>query len=411
MLSNSIEQRRTIKELDQNDKEKIFLTPDIIDQIPYYLDHLEINDNQRMLRSILVTLELPEPYGINAYLYQIVFGEKESSHQELLDDFAQDLLFFSPTLSSFPYLLFSNEKCVVQLLSFIDGSTSTKKQSCAKHFLCSIFDHNHERSFIEMPIYEEIFELISQNLDMFPILSSILLYSDDLPKDIFPSISPIIINHLELEDIITASRAMIILWELHEAQIEFDLDLIIKCEERFIDSIDEKVVLQLVSLMKYAPEPPYQCLDRILEFIDTCNSQLTKESLYLLNLFGEYWSEEQKDKIAETLLTLFYKVPQNFVFTSMTVEILLTIDRLPINDLNFFSKVVDLVDVWDNISILAAINTIIIRTMAVDQEAAKQMLLFIKTSKSFEQLAQDRNADIANNAQDVLRLANSYFSD
>ena len=264
-----------------------------------------------------------------------------------------------------------------------------------------------------MPIYEAIFELISENLDLLPILTSILLYSDDLPKDIFPYIAPIIISHLEQEDIIIASRAMIILLELHEAEIEFDPELILQCEDRFIDSIDEKIIEQLINLMKYAPEPPHKCLDRILEFIDSFNTRLIKESLYILNLFGEDWDDDQRDKIADVLLTLFYKMPTdvNFIFTSMTVEILSTIERLPICDIDFFSKVVDLVDVWDNLSVLFAINTIISRTMSVEPEIGQKMLLMIKSSKSFESLAQDKNADVANNAQDVLKLADSIECD
>lgn len=415
MISDSIEQRRTIKEINlESDKEKIFLTPEIIDQIPYCLEHLEIINNQKLLRSILVSLEMPEPYGINTHLYQIAFGEKDSSQQELLDDFAQDLLFFSSKLESFPFLLFSNEKCIVQLLSYIDPSANIKKKkkNCAKHFLCSIFDHNHERDFIGMPIYEELFRLIYEDRKMFPILISILLNSEDLPKDIFTLISPIVASYLELDDILKASSAMLILNYLQKAQIEYDLDLIIKCEEKFIDSIDEKVILQLMNLMKYAPEPPFQCLNRILKFIDnTCDPELIKESLYILKLFGEDWDEDQKDQIAEVLMSKLM-TPQNvnFIFISMTVEILLTIDRLPVGDFQFFTKVIDLIDVWDNLSIFDAINTIITKTMATDQEMANKMLLFIKTSRSFELLVQDKNSDIANNAQDFLKLIDSYIS-
>ncbi|KAK8887801.1 hypothetical protein M9Y10_038858 [Tritrichomonas musculus] len=405
--NDSIDLRRPLRESDS----KLCITPEIIEQIPFYLAHFEVAENRDILYSILASLKTPEPYGIHLYLYQIVFGEGNSNistQHKLLDSTAQDFLNVSGSLPSFPFLLFSNEECITQLLNFLVPPINESKFVCATKFICSIFDHNHQRNFIPLSIYESIFQLICSNLNLTLILSSILLYSEELPKDIFPLIFPILEKHLQQRDLFVARGAMFILFELQRAKIPFDLGLIIECENKFIDSIDPEIIYELLLLMKNAPEPPYQCLERILKLVDSKNPKLMKEALSILSIFGHDWNDDQKDLISNSLISLFNRSPlenNNVAFIMMTVEVLITIDRLPINNINFFTKVIEMIDVWDNYSsVLLAIYTMLVKTNSVSPTTAEEMLVIIKSSLSFELLVLDNNAEVANLAQEILKI-------
>ncbi|OHT03560.1 hypothetical protein TRFO_29058 [Tritrichomonas foetus] len=395
MNSSSFESmRRNLR--NEEKKDTICLTPELISQIPSLLSHFEVPENESILLQILKSQDDPEQYGIHEYLYQVAFSETDLRKHK-----AQAFLIESTKTKSFPYLLFSNEESIINLIHNLETN-----RKCAANLLCSIFDHNTHRNFISISVYETIFSYISEHLDLIPLLVSILLYCDEFPKDIFNIISPIIVNLLNQPELLVAWQAMFILVILVKAEIPFDTRIIIQCEERFINSIDETVIYTLLILMKNAPEAPHACLNRILQFANEDCEKLITESLVILTIFSDSWNDNEKDVIATQMMMLFYESQKPRTMgmskTILIVGLLFAIDRLPISDLVFFNKVVEMIDVWDNKYVLLAISTMVTKTQNVSPETAAEMIEILRASRSLEDLAQDENQDVSRFAQQII---------
>lgn len=401
-------------------------TQEIIDQIPLFLQHFEVEDNRDILMRILASLKVPEPYNINAYLFQFIFDESNSSSiKPLIISQVMQFLRSSSFLESFPYEIFSNEECIFHLIQYLSSPDISQKEFAAC-LLCSIFDHNPQRRFISPQAYEAIFQIILETMDpkLCLVVFSILLYPNDLPLEVIALFEPFLNTLLEIDlndagakGIKIAQVTVLIISLLINAQIPIDEQLIFKCKNKYINSIDEQIISPLLSIIVHAFSPSDEYFDRILQLVGSPNNaEIVNNALRILEFNSSRWDDSQKDRIQNDLLLIFHNRDSeeyHCKFSLYAFKVLFTVGRLPSNDIEFFEQALQLIDIeeYNNLMVVQGIKEMFTRACQQFPDIAKQMSEILKQSKTYDALLQDDNPDVVSVAQEIAAILDAMKSE